>query len=93
MPAGVEPEGLVRDNIDWMLKLVERLLRDRSLAEDAEQEAFIQAFRGLKDFEGRSTLETWPRRALTLLLLHSPSTFHLHSRTWLDASIDQSCLN
>jgi RNA polymerase sigma-70 factor (ECF subfamily) len=62
MPADVEPEGLVRDNIDWMLKLAERLLRDRGLAEDAVQEAFILAFRGLEDFEGRSTVKTWLHR-------------------------------
>ena len=55
-------ENLVRENIGWMLALAERLLRDRALAEDAVQEAFIAAFRGLDKFEGRSSLKTWLHR-------------------------------
>ena len=58
----IEPEQLVRDNIGWMLALSERILRDRGLAEDSVQEAFIAVFRGLDDFEGRSTLKTWLHR-------------------------------
>ena len=57
-----EAEELVRDNIGWMLALAERILRDRGLAEDAVQEAFMAAFRGLSDFEGRSSLKTWLHR-------------------------------
>ena len=38
-------EDMVRDNIGWMLALAERLLRDRGMAEDAVQEAFIAALR------------------------------------------------
>ena len=55
----IQAELLVRDNIAWMLALSERMLRDRGLAEDAVQEAFMAAFRGLDNFEGRSTLKTW----------------------------------
>ena len=57
-----QAELLVRDNIAWMLALSERMLRDRGLAEDAVQEAFIAAFRGLDNFERRSTLKTWLHR-------------------------------
>jgi len=57
-----QAEQLVRDNIAWMLALAERILRDRGLAEDAVQEAFMAAFRGLDSFEGRSTLKTWLHR-------------------------------
>ena len=57
-----DAERLVRDNIGWMLVLAERVLRDRTLAEDAVQEAFVHAFRGLDGFEGRSSLKTWLRR-------------------------------
>lgn len=38
------------------------MLRDRGLAEDVVQEAFINAFRGLDNFEGRSSLKTWLHR-------------------------------
>ena len=54
--------SLVRDNIGWMLSLAENLLRDRSLAEDCVQDAFLSAFRALPNFEGRSSLKTWLHR-------------------------------
>ena len=57
-----EAERLVRDNIGWMLALAGRVLRDRPLAEDAVQESFVLAFRGLDSFEGRSSLKTWLHR-------------------------------
>jgi RNA polymerase sigma-70 factor (ECF subfamily) len=55
-------EQLVRDNIGWMLALAERMLRDRGLAEDAVQEAFVNALRGRQRFEGRSGIKTWLHR-------------------------------
>lgn len=58
----IEPQQLVSENIAWMLKLAERLLQDRGLAEDAVQDAFISAFRGLEKFEQRSSLKTWLHR-------------------------------
>lgn len=60
--ADVDAEQLVRENIGWMVNLADRLLRDRSLAEDVVQESFILALRGLKKFEGRSSLKTWLHR-------------------------------
>jgi RNA polymerase sigma-70 factor (ECF subfamily) len=61
-PQDVTPEQMVRDNIVWMLRLAERLLGDRALAEDAVQDAFISAFKGLEKFEWRSSLKTWLHR-------------------------------
>lgn len=58
----LDAEALVRENIGWMLALAERLLRDRNLAEDCVQEAFLSAFRALPGFEGRSSLKTWLHR-------------------------------
>ena len=58
----VDSEELVRTNIGWMLALAERLLRDRSLAEDVVQESFVRALNGLADFEGRSSLASWLHR-------------------------------
>lgn len=57
-----DAERLVRDHIAWMLALAERILHDHALAEDAVQEAFLAAFRGLDKFEGRSSLKTWLHR-------------------------------
>lgn len=57
-----EPEALVRTHAGWMLKLAERLLRDRALAEDVVQEALIRALNALDSFEGRASLKTWLHR-------------------------------
>ncbi len=55
-------ETMVRDNIAWMVAVADRLLGDRALAEDAVQEAFVSAFRGLDKFQNKSTLKTWLHR-------------------------------
>lgn len=59
---GPSSEELVRNNAPWMLRLAERLVSDRTLAEDVVQEAFIAALRGLDGFQGRSSLKTWLHR-------------------------------
>ncbi len=61
-PEERDPERIVRSNISWMLKLAERILNDPHHAEDTVQDAFLNAFRGLKDFEGHSDLKTWLHR-------------------------------
>ena len=55
-------EKLVRNHIGWMLALARRILGDHALAEDAVQDAFINAFHALDSFEGRSSLKTWLHR-------------------------------
>jgi RNA polymerase sigma-70 factor, ECF subfamily len=55
-------EQIVRDNISWMLSLSTRILNDRTLAEDAVQEAFQNVFKSLDKFEGRSSLKSWLHR-------------------------------
>lgn len=60
--SALDDDLLVRDNIQWMLALANSLLRDRALAEDAVQDAFISAFRGLDKFESRSSIKTWLHR-------------------------------
>ncbi len=57
-----EANSLVHEHIAWMLALAERMLGDCALAEDAVQDAFISAFRSLKQFEQRSSLKTWLHR-------------------------------
>ncbi len=57
-----DSEKLVREHIGWMLALAKRMLGDHALAEDAVQDAFINAFRALDSFEGRSSLKTWLHR-------------------------------
>lgn len=58
----VPAEQMVRENIGWMLALAQRMLGDRSTAEDAVQDAFLSAYTKLDAFEGRSSLKTWLHR-------------------------------
>ncbi len=58
----MDAEKLVREHIGWMLALAHRMLADYALAEDAVQDAFINIFRALRSFEGRSSLKTWLHR-------------------------------
>jgi len=52
----------VESNIGWMLAVSRRFLRDNAMSEDAVQNAFVNIFRALERFEGRSTLKTWMHR-------------------------------
>jgi len=61
-PGKISAETLVRDNIGWMMVVAQRLLIDRSLAEDAVQDALISALKHLDDFEERAKLKTWLHR-------------------------------
>jgi RNA polymerase sigma-70 factor (ECF subfamily) len=55
-------ERFVREHAGWMLALAQRYVRDTSHAEDCVQEAFLQAFRSIGAFEGRSALKSWLHR-------------------------------
>lgn len=52
-------ERFVREHAGWMLTLAQRYVKDVALAEDCVQEAFLQAFRSIGEFEGRSALKSW----------------------------------
>jgi RNA polymerase sigma-70 factor (ECF subfamily) len=47
---------------DRLRRLAYRLLGSRRRMDDALQEAYVKAYRGLPDFEGRSSLGTWLHR-------------------------------
>ncbi len=60
-------------------RLALRLVRDEAEAEDVMQETFLNAFRGITRFDGRSSLNTWLYRitynaALGRLRRYSPET-------------------
>ena len=59
--AGDRPatERFVRAHAGWMLALAQRYVKDAALAEDCVQEAFLQAFRNIGGFQGRSALKSW----------------------------------
>ena len=62
-------ESLVTRYESKVYRLAVRMLRNPQDAEDALQETFIQVFRGLPGFEGRSQFSTWLFRLATNVCL------------------------
>lgn len=54
-----EFEELVRKYQDRIYNLCRYMVRDPQDAQDAAQDAFLKAFKGLKDFSPESSLYTW----------------------------------
>ncbi len=52
-------EALVAEQHAGLLRLARLFLTDERLAEEAVQETWLAAVRGLERFEGRSSLKTW----------------------------------
>lgn len=50
---------LVDQHSRAVFQLCWRITRDETLAEDAAQEAFYRAWRGLPEFDGRAAFSTW----------------------------------
>jgi RNA polymerase sigma-70 factor, ECF subfamily len=55
-------ECLVVPHWDSLLRVTQRILRNREDAEDAVQTAFLDAFRNLNGFQGRSQFASWLTR-------------------------------
>jgi len=62
-------EALVNRYEGKVYRLAMRMLRNQEDAEDALQETFLQVYRGLNGFEGRSTFSTWLFRLATNVCL------------------------
>ncbi|WP_282607161.1 RNA polymerase sigma factor [Pelagibius sp. Alg239-R121] len=70
-------EQFVRHHAGWMLAVANRVLRDRSHAEDAVQNAFAAVFKNLDSFNQKSSLKTWMHRIVVneaLMLLRKQSS-------------------
>ena len=55
-------ERLIMPHWDGLFRTTQRILRNREDAEDAVQTAFLDAFRNLKHFHGRSRFSSWLTR-------------------------------
>jgi len=55
-------EELVRKYMPVLLRVARRFLRSEEDARDAVQDAFISAFKSIRDFAGQSQLSTWLHR-------------------------------
>jgi RNA polymerase sigma-70 factor (ECF subfamily) len=82
-----EIERMVDEYGAGLLRLCCLYLKDFSLAEDALQETFLNAFRGLDAFQGRSSEKTW----LTRIAINACKS-HLRSpwRRLIDSSVPLS---
>src|SRR5215472_9940969 len=77
--------SLVMPHRDGILRLTQRILRNREDAEDAVQNAFLDALRHLNSFEGRSRFSSWlPRIALNAAFMRLRS-----SRRKTETSFDE----
>ncbi len=56
--------ALVDDNAGWMLQLAKQYTQSDATAADCVQETFLQIYRKISEFEGRSSLRTWMRSIL-----------------------------
>ena len=56
---------LVEANYEMVYRLAIKMLNDSQDAEDVLQETFLKALKGLKNFDGRSSLSTWLYRIAT----------------------------
>jgi RNA polymerase sigma-70 factor (ECF subfamily) len=57
--------ALVAEHGPSMLRIARMFVRDRAVAEEVVQEAWLGVLRGIDRFEGRSSLKTWILRILT----------------------------
>ena len=70
--AGSEPafEEIVRRHSPRVFQIASRFFRQRELAEEAAQEAFLKAYTQLSTYEGRGSFEGWLVRLTTNLCLN-----------------------
>lgn len=75
---------------DSLYGLALRMVNDESEAEDVVQETFLNAFKSIRNFDGRSSLGTWLFRiaynnALMRLRKYKPDTVEIDQPIFMDA--------
>ena len=83
--------GLVAAHSGPVFDICWRITRDRQLAEDAAQDAFCNAWRGLPSFDGQAAFSTWLHRIAVNAALGLLRKNHRHLvETEVDAADDQA---
>ncbi len=80
--------SIVDSNKQRMFTVARSVLKDPVLAEDAVQESFIKAYRGLNEFKGKSRLSTWLHRITYLTAIDMQRQRQRHLRL-ADTSYDE----
>jgi RNA polymerase sigma-70 factor, ECF subfamily len=78
-------ESLVMPHRNTLLRVTQRILRNREDAEDAVQSAFLDAFRNLNGFQGRSRFSSW----LTRIAMNAALMRLRVSRRGRETSLDE----
>jgi RNA polymerase sigma-70 factor (ECF subfamily) len=79
-------EQLYRLHSAKVLGLCLRMTRQRELAEDCVQQAFVSAWRNLRTFEGRSAFSSWLHR----IAVNEVISLMRGRKPWLEAQIDEA---
>jgi len=79
-------ECLVMPHWNALLRVTQRILRNREDAEDAVQTAFLDAFRNLNGFHGRSRFSSW----LTRIAMNAAFMRLRASRRKRETSLDEA---
>ncbi|HEX3314279.1 MAG TPA: sigma-70 family RNA polymerase sigma factor [Gemmataceae bacterium] len=77
-------EGFVRSNSGRLLSVARRMLGNEADAQDAVQDAFLNAFRSLDSFHGDARLSTWLHRILVRAALMKLRRRHRKPETSID---------
>jgi RNA polymerase sigma-70 factor (ECF subfamily) len=79
-------EQLYRMHSAKVLGLCLRMTRQRELAEDCVQQAFVSAWRNLRTFEGRSAFSSWLHR----IAVNEVISLMRSRKPWLESQIDEA---
>lgn len=89
-------EKIIEDHGSMISSLCTRMIRDRSLAEDAAQEIWVEVVKSIDSFSNKSSLSTWiysvAKRVIYRLINNEKtySTTYLSNyfRNWEDGDVD-----
>lgn len=89
---------LVEKTSTQIYRMMVRILGDQQDAEDVLQETYINAFRSLPDFEGRSSITTWLYRiavnqALMLVRKRKPHAYSVDDNSSFDADAESEAMD
>ena len=77
--------ALIREYQDRLFGVCFRMVRDREMAADLTQDAFVKVIRGIDSFDGRSKLSTWMIRVTMNVCLSKLRAEKLRRHASLDA--------
>src|SRR5580658_2937933 len=81
-------EKLIKPHVNALLRVTQRMLRNREDAEDTVQTTLLKAWRSLNTFQGRSQFSSWLNR----IAINSALMKMRANRRIIDLSLDEVVL-